>query len=140
MPVAVGANVITVTATDNAGNTASDMLTVTVDSVIYTLAEGATGTFFDLDIADRQSEHDAGAGDDQLPQGGRHDGDADADGRADVAHDDPRRRDRRASKRRRCRPSSRRPTRLPLVVERTMRWDATGYGAHTEKATARRRR
>jgi hypothetical protein len=24
---------------------------------------------------------------------------------------------------------------LPLVVERTMRWDATGYGAHTEKAT-----
>jgi YVTN family beta-propeller protein len=24
----------------------------------------------------------------------------------------------------------------PLVVERTMRWDATGYGAHTEKATA----
>jgi autotransporter-associated beta strand protein/YVTN family beta-propeller protein len=25
---------------------------------------------------------------------------------------------------------------LPIVVERTMRWDATGYGAHTEKATA----
>jgi uncharacterized repeat protein (TIGR01451 family) len=24
---------------------------------------------------------------------------------------------------------------LPLIVERTMRWDATGYGAHTEKAT-----
>ena len=24
----------------------------------------------------------------------------------------------------------------PLVVERTMRWDATGYGAHTEKATS----
>jgi hypothetical protein len=23
---------------------------------------------------------------------------------------------------------------LPLVVERTMRWDATGYGSHTEKA------
>ena len=27
-------------------------------------------------------------------------------------------------------------TGLPLIVERTMRWDATGYGAHTEKATA----
>ena len=27
-------------------------------------------------------------------------------------------------------------TGLPLVVERTMMWDATGYGAHTEKATA----
>jgi YVTN family beta-propeller protein len=25
---------------------------------------------------------------------------------------------------------------LPIVVERTVRWDATGYGAHTEKATA----
>ena len=24
---------------------------------------------------------------------------------------------------------------LPIVVERTMRWDATRYGAHTEKAT-----
>ena len=24
---------------------------------------------------------------------------------------------------------------LPIVAERTMRWDATGYGAHTEKAT-----
>jgi autotransporter-associated beta strand protein len=26
-------------------------------------------------------------------------------------------------------------TGLPIVVERTMRWDASGYGAHTEKAT-----
>ena len=25
---------------------------------------------------------------------------------------------------------------VPLVVERTMRWDATGYGAHAEKASA----
>jgi YVTN family beta-propeller protein len=25
---------------------------------------------------------------------------------------------------------------LPIVVERTMRWDASGYGAHTEKANA----
>src|SRR5262249_22181693 len=24
---------------------------------------------------------------------------------------------------------------LPIAVERTMRWDASGYGAHTEKAT-----
>jgi YVTN family beta-propeller protein len=27
-------------------------------------------------------------------------------------------------------------TGLPLIVERTMRWDQTGYGSHTEKATA----
>ena len=26
------------------------------------------------------------------------------------------------------------PSGLPLIVERTMRWDASGYGAHTEKA------
>jgi autotransporter-associated beta strand protein len=25
---------------------------------------------------------------------------------------------------------------MPVIVERTMRWDATGYGAHTEKATS----
>jgi hypothetical protein len=29
---------------------------------------------------------------------------------------------------------------LPLAVERTMRWDATGYGAHSEKAAAGARR
>ena len=28
------------------------------------------------------------------------------------------------------------PSGLPLVVERTMRWDASGYGAHTEKAVS----
>ena len=28
------------------------------------------------------------------------------------------------------------PTGAPIIVERTMRWDASGYGAHTEKATA----
>jgi DNA-binding beta-propeller fold protein YncE len=28
------------------------------------------------------------------------------------------------------------PSGVPLLVERTMRWDASGYGAHTEKATA----
>jgi YVTN family beta-propeller protein len=27
------------------------------------------------------------------------------------------------------------PTGAPIVVERTMRWDATGYGSHTEKAS-----
>ena len=26
-----------------------------------------------------------------------------------------------------------RPHALPLAVERTMRWDATGYGAHTRE-------
>ena len=28
------------------------------------------------------------------------------------------------------------PLGIPIAVERTMRWDATGYGMHTEKAAA----
>ena len=50
IPLQLGANVITVTATDAAGNTASDALTVTVGAFSYFLAEGGTGAFFDLDV------------------------------------------------------------------------------------------
>ena len=32
------------------------MLTVTVDELIYSLAEGATGTFFDIDMLHRESD------------------------------------------------------------------------------------
>ena len=50
IPLQSGVNVITVTAQDASGNSASDTLTVTVDAFTYLLAEGATGTFFDLDV------------------------------------------------------------------------------------------
>ena len=50
VPLLAGANVITVTATDANAFTATDTLTVTVGSLDYYLAEGATGTFFDYDL------------------------------------------------------------------------------------------
>ncbi len=51
VPLQPGANVVTVTATDTSGNKATDQLTVTVSTLLYSLAEGATGPFFDLDVA-----------------------------------------------------------------------------------------
>jgi hypothetical protein len=45
-----GVNVITVSANDAQGNAGGDTLTVTVNVLTYTMAEGATGTFFDTDI------------------------------------------------------------------------------------------
>ena len=50
MPLAAGANVLTATVRDTAGNEVSDTLTVTVNAFTYTLAEGSTGRFFDTDI------------------------------------------------------------------------------------------
>ena len=89
-----GANVITVTADDVDEsldpaevdaetvrlNTASATITVTVNEFLYFLAEGATGTFFDLDIAIANPNARGRAGRRHVPQGGRHDGAADADG------------------------------------------------------------
>jgi hypothetical protein len=50
VPLQSGVNVITVTVLDTNGNRNTDTLTVTVGSLTYFLAEGATGTFFDLDV------------------------------------------------------------------------------------------
>ena len=52
IPLSPGANVITVTArdADTPSSTATATITVTVGSLSYYLAEGATGAFWDLDI------------------------------------------------------------------------------------------
>ena len=50
VPLAAGANVLTATVRDAAGNEVVRRLTVTVDAFTYTMAEGATGSFFDTDI------------------------------------------------------------------------------------------
>jgi Ca2+-binding RTX toxin-like protein len=50
IPLLSGVNVITVTVQDTSGNRVSDTIAVTVTVFTYTLAEGATGSFFDLDV------------------------------------------------------------------------------------------
>jgi Ca2+-binding RTX toxin-like protein len=50
IPLAGGANIIAVTATDLSGNATTDTITVTVAQLTYLLAEGSTGSFFDLDV------------------------------------------------------------------------------------------
>jgi RTX calcium-binding nonapeptide repeat (4 copies) len=46
-----GTNTITVSALDSSGNRRSDTLAVVVSALSYSLAEGATGSFFDLDVS-----------------------------------------------------------------------------------------
>jgi hypothetical protein len=50
IPLFGGVNVIAVTATDAAGNRATDTIAVTVTQLSYFLAEGSTGAFFDFDL------------------------------------------------------------------------------------------
>jgi Ca2+-binding RTX toxin-like protein len=50
IPLAGGVNLIAVTATDNTGNSTTDTIAVTVTQLTYLLAEGSTGSFFDLDV------------------------------------------------------------------------------------------
>ena len=50
IPLQQGTNVITVYAFDVWNNVTYDTITVTVNELSYSLAEGATGSFFDLDV------------------------------------------------------------------------------------------
>jgi hypothetical protein len=50
VPLQPGANVITVSTVDASGNRNSRAITVTVSTLTSSLAEGATGSFFDLDV------------------------------------------------------------------------------------------
>jgi Ca2+-binding RTX toxin-like protein len=134
VPLASGDNVLTVTVKDSFGNEVADVLTVTVSAFTYTLAEGATGAFFDTDILLANPNGVA----------------------APVAVTYLKGDGTTVSQTLTLAPTSRTTINvdriagleatevsatvtstaaLPLVVERTMRWDATGYGAHTEKAT-----
>ena len=134
VPLAAGANLITVTVTDTAGNTASDILTVTVDDLVYTLAEGATGTFFDTDILIANPtatqapvtinylKGDGTTVTQNLTVAPTSRTTIQVDGITGLEATD-------------VSATIISTDAVPLVVERTMRWDATGYGAHTEKAT-----
>jgi hypothetical protein len=133
IPLVAGTNVVTVAATGPLG-TATDTLSVDVSALSYFMAEGATGTFFDLDLAlanpnatpapvDVTYFREGGGATTQsltLP----------ATSRTTIHVNDVA-----------ALPAGALSTVVtstsgtPLVVERTMRWNREGqYGSHTEKA------
>lgn len=135
VPLQPGANVITVTATDTNGNRASDTITVTVTSLTYYLAEGATGSFFDTDLllanpngtpAPVVITYIRGNGTtvtQNVTLAATSQQRIAVDALAGLEATE-------------LSASVSSTSGLPIVVERTQLWDPTGYGSHTEKATS----
>lgn len=133
VPLFAGANVIAVTATDTHGATRTATKTVNVSSFVYYLAEGATGSFFDLEIllgnpnpvdapvAIRFLRDDGVVVNQSLTLA--------SNSRATVLVDAIPQLEATAVSAVITSTGA-----LPLLVERTMRWGAGRYGAHTEKA------
>jgi Ca2+-binding RTX toxin-like protein len=131
----LGVNVITVSANDAQGNAGGDTLTVTLNPLTYTMAEGATGSFFDTDIllanpnsvqAPVQITYLKGDGTtvtQDLTLAATSRTTIEVDGIAGLENAE-------------VSATVTSTNALPLIVERTMRWDDTNYGAHTEKATS----
>jgi Ca2+-binding RTX toxin-like protein len=134
IPLGNRLNAIEVTATDAAGNETTDILEVTVNAFSYTMAEGATGGFFDTDILlANPNPSPAPVVITYLKGDGStitQNLDLPATSRTTIGLDSVAGlQDAEVST------TVTSTNALPLVVERTMRWDATGYGAHTERAT-----
>jgi hypothetical protein len=127
-----GANVITVTATDTNGVTASDVITLTLTA--YYFAEGSTGTFFDTDISivNPNAAEATGAISFLTPQGASIERPfvAPPRSRLTIAADTV-----TGLENTEFSTIVTSATGAPLVVERTMRWDASGYGGHGAEAT-----
>lgn len=137
VPLQPGVNVLTVSATEADGDVGTDTLTVHFDAVAEHLAEGSSGAFFSMDLA--LANPNAVPVRVALSFVGR--------GGASVAQDLT------------LAPTSRTtvsladvpglsgpvstslssPDMLPVGVERTMLWDATGYGGTGETAVAQPR-
>jgi hypothetical protein len=134
IPLLPGQNVITVTAHDGFGKSAHDTITVALNVKSYSFAEGATGGFFDTDLL--LGNHY----DNDLPVTITYLKDVGepvvqqlvlpAHSRTTVLVDEV--------------PGMEEATfstvvdstsGLPFAVERTQRWDASGYGAATEKGS-----
>jgi Ca2+-binding RTX toxin-like protein len=130
VPLQSGTNVISMTVVDTNGNSSTDTLAVDVSMFSYSLAEGATGSFFDLDVLIANPTttpapvtvtffREDGSSVTQimtLPSTSRTTIHADAiaglesqGGVSTVVTS---------------------TSAVPLVVERTMFWDASGYGSH----------
>jgi hypothetical protein len=134
IPLLPGQNVITVTAIDTNGNASQDTLTVSLNVKSYTFAEGATGEFFDTDLL-LGNHYDS-----DLPVVITYLLDSGmpvvqnlvlpAHSRTTVRVDEVQ--GMEAASFSTVVDSS---SGQPFAVERTQRWDASGYGAHTEKAS-----
>lgn len=135
IPLFAGANVITVTVTDVGGASGATAVTFNVAAFVYFFAEGATGPFFDLELGIANPNTTAAQVDilylkddgTTVPQtltvGAQRRETILVDSLAGLG-------DTAVSA------VVTSTNALPLGVERTMRWDATGYGAHTEKAVS----
>jgi hypothetical protein len=133
IPLQLGVNVITVTAIDTAGAEAHDRIAVVVNEMTYLLAEGATGAFFDLDILlGNPNDLPANVSVTFLKEGGStvvQTLTLPATSRTTLRVDQIAGLESTAVSAIITSVDG-----LPLIVERTMRWDASSYGAHTEKA------
>jgi hypothetical protein len=134
VPLYIGTNVLTVRATDTVGGSRTAIVTVTVNDFLYSLAEGATGTFFETDILLANPNNVA------VPIQTtflREDGSSitqsltlPATTRVTIPVAFISGLESAAMS------TFVSSTTQPIVVERTMRWDRTGYGAHTETASS----
>ncbi len=132
IPVKQGVNEIMYRATNTLGAATASSQMVTVNEFTYSFAEGATGGFFDLDLTLANPTGTAASITiDYLPEGGNPIPVADIVTRnsplqisvddvvsgavSSVVHS---------------------TGAVPLAAERTMIWDATGYGGHGGSATA----
>ena len=134
VPIFAGVNLITVTATDSTAATGTDTLTASASTFVYYLAEGATGSFFDLELALANPntaaaavrvdylKEDGTVVSQDLTLGARSRQTVLVDSLAGLAGTA-------------VSAIVTSLNALPLAVERTMTWDTTGYGSHTEKAT-----
>ncbi|MFI5076108.1 MAG: hypothetical protein ACHQRO_02140 [Vicinamibacteria bacterium] len=137
IPLLLGSNQITVTAIDDTGLAATDTVDVTVTAFSSFLAEGATGDFFDYDLAlANPSMASVDAEITYFPPTGAtvtQTVTLPAESRRTIRVDDV------AGLERTAMSTSVRTTTAPIVVERTMRWGQAPdpqYGAHTDRATA----
>ncbi len=134
IPLLPGQNVITVTAHDGFGKSKNDVITVTLNVKSYSFAEGATGAFFDTDLL--LGNHY----DNDLPVTITYLKDVGepvvqqlvlpAHSRTTVLVDQVAGMEAATFSTVVDSTSG-----LPFAVERTQRWDASGYGAATERAS-----
>jgi subtilisin-like proprotein convertase family protein len=127
VPMKEGSNVVTAFIRTTAGDQFVETRTVNVSEFTYSLAEGATGTFFDLDITlANPGVTDAPITVDFLPENGPP---VQLLGQVDAQKPKQFRADTYV-------PNAAASTvvhstsAVPLAVERTMSWDERGYGGH----------